>query len=123
MSLAIRFTPLTPELRRQIWLKLINRIDLLETECRAQLLERLNDIAQWPLNGRQIRNVLSMAESMALVREKRRGAMRFSHVEQVVDETLRFQGYFEDVYRESRSKLSETNKRSFREKRVTIARE
>ncbi|KAK8135621.1 hypothetical protein PG984_003561 [Apiospora sp. TS-2023a] len=118
VSLAVRFNPLTAELRRQIWLNFITRLDPVETRAREELLARLDDVQQWDLNGRQIRNILRMAQSIALAREKRRGAMRFAHVEQIVNETLRFQDYFEEEYRESRWKLEELDKgRKFQQKR------
>jgi len=117
VSLAVRYNPLTQELRRQIWLNFINRLDPLEAEAKTQLLERLDDIQEWEINGRQIRNILGMAQSIALAKEKRRGALRFSHVEKVANETLRFQDYFEEDYRESRSMLGDMRDRKFRERR------
>ncbi|KAK8001640.1 ATPAse AAA+ type core protein [Apiospora marii] len=118
VSLAVRFNALTADLRRQIWLNFLARLDPVEVQAREELLARLDDIQQWDLNGRQIRNILRMAQSVALAREKRRGAMRFAHVEQIVNETLRFQDYFEEDYRESRWKLEEIEKgRKFQQKR------
>ncbi|KAK7911166.1 p-loop containing nucleoside triphosphate hydrolase protein [Apiospora marii] len=118
VSLAVRFNALTADLRRQIWLNFLARLDPVEVQAREELLARLDDIQQWDLNGRQIRNILRMAQSVALAREKRRGAMRFAHVEQIVNETLRFQDYFEEEYRESRWKLEEIEKgRKFQQKR------
>ncbi|KAK8047867.1 hypothetical protein PG996_015931, partial [Apiospora saccharicola] len=123
VSLAVRFNHLTAELRRQIWLNFITRLDPVETQAREELLARLDDVQQWDLNGRQIRNILRMAQSIALAREKRRGAMRFAHVEQIVNETLRFQDYFEEEYRESRWKLEELDKgRKFQQKRSSARR-
>lgn len=118
VSLAVRFGPLTAELRRQVWLHFVARLDPAEVRAREELRARLDDVQQWELNGRQIRNVLRMAQSAARARERRRGAMRFAHVEHVVNETLRFQDYFEEEYRESRWKLEEIDKgRQFQQKR------
>jgi hypothetical protein len=122
VSLAVRFNPLTTELRRQIWLNFIERLDPLESTGKEQLLSKLNDISEWNLNGRQIRNILRMAQSIALARERRRGAMTFAHVEQIVNETLRFQDYFDEEYRESRSQLGGLNSRKFQEKQSFASR-
>ncbi|KAK8040996.1 AAA family ATPAse [Apiospora phragmitis] len=116
VSLAVRFSPLTAALRRQIWLNFITRLDPLELQGREELLARLDDVQEWDLNGRQIRNVLRMAQSIALAREKRRGAMSFAHVEQIVNETLRFQHYFEEGYRESRVELGQMETRKFQQR-------
>ncbi len=116
VSFAFRYNALTPELRRQIWLNFINRLDKSETTAKKELTENLESMKEWELNGRQIRNILRMSQSIALSRGKRRGAMNFAIVEQVANETLGFQGYFDEEYRESRSKLGDLSQRRFREK-------
>ncbi|KAK8035519.1 hypothetical protein PG993_010514 [Apiospora rasikravindrae] len=105
-----------------IWLNFITRLDPVELQGREELLARLDDIQEWDLNGRQIRNVLRMAQSIALAREKRQGAMTFAHVEQIVNETLRFQHYFEEGYRESRAELGQMEGRKFQQKRPLMHR-
>jgi AAA+ superfamily predicted ATPase len=118
VTLAIKYQPLTPRLRRQIWANFIERLSATEKEAKLELSERLDDIQEWDLNGRQIRNVITMAQSLALAERRIRGALRFEHVEQVAAETMRFQDYFDEEYRESRLKLGEMKSRGFQEKRV-----
>ncbi|KAK6081606.1 AAA family ATPase [Seiridium cupressi] len=117
VSLAIKFNLLNDDARRQIWLNFIKRLDDVDREGKMQLLERLDDIKLWQLNGRQIRNVLRMAQVIAISKEKRPGALSFKHVEQMALETLNFQHYFQEEYRESRSQLGDIDLR-FREKRI-----
>jgi hypothetical protein len=119
VSLAVKYNHLTPDLRGQIWLNFINRLEPEEAEGKAQLLEHLDDIKEWQLNGRQIRNVLRMAQAIALSKERRRGALTYQQVEQVANETLNFQYYFEEEYRESRSQLGDMKDRKFRQKRLS----
>lgn len=58
-----------------------------------------------------------MAQSIAFTEEKRREAMRFRHIERMVDETLNFEEYFEEGFKEARSHLRVVD-RTFRENRV-----
>jgi hypothetical protein len=118
VTLAIKYNSLTTLLRRQIWINFIERLGSVEKVAQDQLLERLDDIQEWELNGRQIRNVLTMAQSLAYAEKRIRGSLRYDHVEQVALETLRFQDYFDEEYRESRVKLGDMKDRGFREKRM-----
>ncbi|KAH8883295.1 P-loop containing nucleoside triphosphate hydrolase protein [Thozetella sp. PMI_491] len=117
IHIAIRYPDLTPDARRQIWEKFIYRIDALEGEGKAELLDHLDDMEAWPLNGRQIRNVLSIAESLSLTMHRRRGALRFSQVEKVANETIRFQDFFEDTSKERKSQLGDFGSRQFQERK------
>jgi hypothetical protein len=119
VSLAIKYNSLLPALRRQIWLNFITRLSDTEKVAKEQLLEHLDEIQEWELNGRQIRNVMTMAQSLALAENRMSGTLKLEHVEQVAAETLRFQDYFDEEYRESRVQLSDMKDRGFREKRLT----
>jgi len=120
ISLAVRYGPLTAEMRREIWLSFIQRLDQAEVEAKKQLIQHIDDLQSWDLNGRQIRNVLRMAQSIATSRGKRRGAMKLDHVVQVANETMRFQDYFDEETKESRTRLGDMN-RTFKEKRASFA--
>ena len=118
ISIAIKYRELDSQLRWRIWTNFIDRLDNSEAEAKEQLRANLEDIKEWELNGRQIRNVLTIAQSLALAEGRRRGALRFSHVEKVATETLNFQDYFEEAYRESRARLGEVTDRQFKEKKA-----
>ncbi|KAF2100848.1 P-loop containing nucleoside triphosphate hydrolase protein, partial [Rhizodiscina lignyota] len=65
IHIAIKYPHVTPEFRRRIWANFIERLDEREAQAKRELIEHLDDIQEWELNGRQIRNVLSIAESIA----------------------------------------------------------
>jgi hypothetical protein len=118
IHIAIKYNPLVPAVRRRIWENFIKRLDSRETEGKRELLDHLDDMEAWELNGRQIRNVLAIAESLALSKERRRGALRYSHVEAIANETINFEHVFEDLSREKRGQVGEINSRQFRERRI-----
>jgi hypothetical protein len=118
IHIAIKYNPLTPAVRRQIWENFINRLDKREAEGKEELIDHLDDIQEWELNGRQIRNILSIAESMALSQEHRRGALRYRHVEDVTNETINFDKFFEEAHKERKGQIGVINGRQFQEKRL-----
>src|SRR3712207_281124 len=67
IHLAVKFDELNETYRRQIWKGLVNRMSADDEETRNELLEEdnLNILAQHPLNGRQIYNILNIAQSLA----------------------------------------------------------
>lgn len=117
IQVAIKYNRLAPAVRRQIWENFIKRLDQREAEGKRELLDHLDDMQEWELNGRQIRNVLGIAESIALSEERRRGALRYSHVERIANETINFDRFFEDANREKKGQVGEINSRQFQEKR------
>ena len=117
IHIAIKYPALTSTFRRRIWIRFIQRLDDKETEAKRELEEHLDDLEKWELNGRQIRNVLSLAESIALNKERRRGALRFRHVEEVANATLDFQHFFDDAAKDRRSQVGDIGGRQFQERR------
>ena len=122
IHIAVRYEPLSEPAKRQIWKNFIERIDKSEVDGKAELREHLDDIATWPLNGRevcllnswscqlladppQIRNVLSIAQSIAYSEGRRRGALRYEHVERTANETIKFQDYFKKMDADNRASL------------------
>jgi len=118
IQIAIRLPDLGPESRRLIWSNMIRRLDADEEQGKAELMEHLDDMEQWELNGRQIRNVLTMAESLALGSQRRRGALRFKMVEEMANEAIRFRDFFEDGAQERKAQLGIVNPRQFQERRA-----
>ncbi|KAI7780369.1 hypothetical protein LA080_016093 [Diaporthe eres] len=118
ISIGVKFDHMSPETRKQIWTNFIGRFDSSNRVARDELTRRIEDIKKWPLNGRQIRNILRLAESLAFAQEKRRGALRFTHVERIATETLNFQEIFQEESSSSRSHLARIGNREFSEKRA-----
>ncbi|KAK3985455.1 putative atpase aaa+ type core [Cladorrhinum sp. PSN332] len=117
IQLAIRLPDLAASSRRQIWHNLINRLDPEEEFGKKELLDRLDELEKWELNGRQIRNVLSTAESFALGTQHRRGALRFKMVQNMANEVIRFHEFFEEGAHERKAQLGVINPRQFQERR------
>lgn len=121
ISIAIKYRELDIEVRQRIWTNFIDRLDDSESEAKAELRENIDTAAKWELNGRQIRNVLTIAQSIALAQGRRRGALRFSHVEKVALETLNFQDYFDEASHSNRLQLGEVaDRREFKQKTVIL---
>lgn len=104
MHIAIKFNPLGTNTRRAIWKAFIYRIDDTESIGKDELLDNIDTMSEWELNGREIRNVLTITQSMALAKRKRGGGLHFEHADRVADETMRFQGYFLKAEEENRYK-------------------
>ncbi|KAI9703001.1 MAG: hypothetical protein M1820_005992 [Bogoriella megaspora] len=111
IHVTIKYDPLTPDMRERIWTRFIDRLSDKEVIAKRELLNALPDIREWELNGRQIRNVLSIAESTALNEARRRGALRYSHVETVANESIEFMQFFDDDHKERKSYAKASEKR------------
>ena len=122
IHIAIKYPDLAPEMRRQIWQNFIDRLDERERLGKKELLEHLDDLQEWKLNGRQIRNIMTTAEAMALSLERRRGALRYQLVEEVANQTMNFQDLFGETEKEQKAQLGELNPRQFQERRVRALR-
>lgn len=118
ISIGVEFDHMKSDTRRQIWLNFLARFDSSNREARDELTDKIHVIERWELNGRQIRNVLRLAESLAFAEEQRRGALRFSHVERIATKTVNFQKIFQDESRSARSQLAGVGDYTFHEKRA-----
>ncbi|KAJ4301945.1 hypothetical protein N0V90_004041 [Kalmusia sp. IMI 367209] len=104
IHIAIKFNPLGTNTRRAIWKAFIERLDDTESIGKDELLDNIETISEWELNGREIRNVLTIAQRLALAKRKSGGGLRFEHVDQVADEVMKFQEYFLIAAEENRDK-------------------
>jgi SpoVK/Ycf46/Vps4 family AAA+-type ATPase len=102
IHIGIKFNPLRTHVRKAIWKAFIKRLDETESVGQDELLENIETMSEWELNGREIRNVLTIAQSLALSKRKSGGGLRYEHVDQVADETMRFQAYFSKAEEENR---------------------
>lgn len=95
IHLAFQYQALTIPSRRQIWANFINRLPDCETPGKTELLQNLDELEVKTLNGRQIRNVMFIAQSLAKSESANPGGLRFRHVEDALQQTATFQSYFE----------------------------
>ncbi|KAH7393971.1 P-loop containing nucleoside triphosphate hydrolase protein [Phaeosphaeria sp. MPI-PUGE-AT-0046c] len=104
IHIAIKFTPLKTNVRRAIWKAFIERLDESESIGQDELLDNLEALSELELNGREIRNVLTIAQSLALAKRKSGGGLRYEHVNQVADETINFRAYFRKAEEENKDR-------------------
>lgn len=88
--------------------------------AKQQLLDALDHLKRWELNGCQIRDVITMAQSWTLVEKRMTEALGLQHIELVAGQTPRVQYFFDEDYRESRFKLGGIKGRAFVEKRIGV---
>jgi hypothetical protein len=91
--------------RRKIWERFIKLIK--DREAQDELEEKMDYLKKLPLNGRQIRNIVNIAQTLAAGSPEGASALRFKHIQQAVDETLAFNNFF-----------SKNNKPNVRKSRV-----
>ena len=114
IHIALRFGHLIPPIRRQIWERFIQKLDPAEARAKKELLEKLDDLQDWELNGRQIRNVITIAQSLSLSTAKRQGALKYQDIEQVANQTIDFGDFFEKYSAERTGQLREGLGQKFR---------
>jgi SpoVK/Ycf46/Vps4 family AAA+-type ATPase len=90
ISYPVEFPELSQLDRHQIWTDFIKDMDLVSPHKRV-LLDETDRWAAAEINGRQIRNILSMAESLALG-DDRHARLTPDHVDKILDVTLEFSG-------------------------------
>ncbi|KAF5570830.1 aaa family atpase [Fusarium phyllophilum] len=122
IQLSLRYNDLEEGQRRQIWLNFINRLEKLEsqriiTQASGQSIDnilstpqtaprlgvdirsirdRLDDLAEAPLNGREIRNMISTARQLAVFRKEKLG---YQHLESVMAEAKKFGEYIKRLHK------------------------
>lgn len=118
ISIAIKYKELDQNTSRRIWENFTEPLDDSEAKVKEELRANLDNMKTWSLNGREIRNVIVIAQSLAWAQNRRKGVLRCDHVESVASQTLRFQDYYEQEKGDSRTKLAKAGTRDFHEKRV-----
>jgi hypothetical protein len=116
IQMAIEYKPLSVVTRRKIWTNIIKRVN--DKEAREELLEELDYLKRLDLNGREVQNIMRVAQSLALGRsdshdaglsgtvELKKGRLNISHIKKVAEEALSFQQYFKDGKETSQAQLA-----------------
>jgi hypothetical protein len=97
IRVALRYEPLSVQSRRMIWSNFFNMLldDDQDVGVNIPSLERrLDDLAKYKINGRQIRNVLLTARQLALHRQEN---LEWSHLQQVLKLSDSFNKYLNEV--------------------------
>jgi AAA+ superfamily predicted ATPase len=92
IQLAVEYKQLGINSRRKIWEAFIGTLP--SQEERDELEQYIDVWKTHPLNGRQIRNVMNLARSLALNDVASGRTLGNEHVEQAIEETVKFQELF-----------------------------
>jgi hypothetical protein len=98
-----------------VWLNFINRLSESESQAKEDLEDRVDEMARWDLNGRDIRNIMGLAQSIALTEGGRAGSLRFNHIKQVADGIQVFHEAFQQNEQESKEKMAALSHRRGRD--------
>jgi hypothetical protein len=104
IQVALEFTDLKPKGRSKIWRGLLeSRRKTIDPDALEAILKRVDQLASANLNGRQIRNVLNIAEGYAFNEFGKPGMMQFEHVQNAVKAALEFQRFFDKAREKNRT--------------------
>ncbi|KAI3320957.1 hypothetical protein HD806DRAFT_504100 [Xylariaceae sp. AK1471] len=97
IQIGIGFKDLTPAVRKEIWLSLLDLNKDASTDLHAlnEIKDKLETLAKWELNGREIRNVLNVADAYAYREFKMPGRMSYGHVDKAVRAAVEFKQLLE----------------------------
>ena len=96
IHIALHYEDLKPRSRRQIWSNFLARLDGTEEgENLDDIRDRLDELANHKLNGREIRNALSTARQLASHECKKMG---WEHLELAIKTANDFGKYLKDFH-------------------------
>ncbi|KAL2799686.1 P-loop containing nucleoside triphosphate hydrolase protein [Aspergillus keveii] len=100
-QLTLHYPILDKPSRRRIWSNFITSLHRTNPEAKAdQILERLEELGTFKLNGREIRNSIRTAMLLA---EFRGESLHYSHLQDVIDVSNEFEQYLCDTHGHSAS--------------------
>jgi hypothetical protein len=97
IQIGIGFQKMTQDIRAKVWVQLLalnGRDKTIGPEAMEDVTRKLS---KCDLNGRQIRNVLNVAEGLAFNEYGAAGKLRYSHIKEAVDAAMEFQKLLEDA--------------------------
>ncbi|KAL6355939.1 hypothetical protein LRP88_09523 [Fusarium phalaenopsidis] len=97
IQLALRYEKLQGSQRKQIWRNFLERLKEIGEEDKIDfddIVLNLDELARYPMNGRQIRNSITTARQLAKYRGK---MMTFSHLKRAIKIADKFDRYIADV--------------------------
>jgi SpoVK/Ycf46/Vps4 family AAA+-type ATPase len=96
ISYPIHFEELSQEDRRQIWIGFIEHLSTLD-RYKKELLQEVDKWSEAEINGRQIRNIFTMAENLCSS-DGKSGRLTAEHIDKILDVTLEFTEYNRNKY-------------------------
>lgn len=97
IQIGISFKNMTPAIRSQIWQQLLalnGRDKIIGPQAVEDVKQKLG---KFELNGRQIRNVLNVADGLAFNEYGESGKLKYSHIREAVESAVEFQNMLEDA--------------------------
>ncbi|KAF3017117.1 hypothetical protein E8E14_009351 [Neopestalotiopsis sp. 37M] len=110
ISLALRYEKLTQVQRKQVWWNFIRRLEDLGEQDSVDLENlklHIDELASYPMNGRQIRNSISTARQLALYKKTR---MTSTHLRRSITLANKFDDYLGEVRMGEMSNAEEAKK-------------
>ena len=107
INLAYEYPKLNRLQRREIWASFIKNLPEHEETAKREMKAQLDNLARLDLNGRQIRNIIFTARSLA---HNNSDGQPFSyvHVKQIIDHTDKLQQFFGKGKEEASKRLGES---------------
>jgi SpoVK/Ycf46/Vps4 family AAA+-type ATPase len=101
VQLTLHYPTLDEPSRRRIWSNFITRLHRTNPEAKAdQILDKLEELGTFKLNGREIRNSIRTAMLLA---EFRGESLQYGHLQDVIDVSNEFEQYLCDTHGHSAS--------------------
>lgn len=106
IQIALHYPELTAEKRQEIWHNLLNSNLIDCTEEDKDIIENcLPQLAEYQLNGRQIRNTVKLSGFAAAAEFLSDGKVKLKHIKSALEDTLAFQGYIDDGKKDMKNKI------------------
>lgn len=93
IQIGVGFDHMTPEIRYEVWRRLLVLNGRDKAIGQAGLREVEHKLSKYQLNGRQIRNVLNVAEGLAY---EASSELEYKHIREATEATVEFQKYLEE---------------------------
>jgi len=107
IQVAIEYDALAPKARSKVWRGLLDsRSSTIDQSSLQNIRQKVDTLANSNLNGRQIRNVLNIAEGLAFNEFEESGMMNYRHVEKAIKAALEFQRFFDKARSKSKDERS-----------------
>ncbi|CAG8416467.1 unnamed protein product [Penicillium salamii] len=108
VQLTLHYPDLDESSRRRIWSNFITRIHHTNPHAKAdQILEKIDELAKFELNGREIRNNL---RTSILLAEFRGHPLQYSHLMDVIDVSNEFMQYLRDIHGHTASEWAKSQR-------------
>lgn len=106
IQIGIGFKSMTSDIRAKVWTQLLTLNGRDKTIGPEALKKVQTELSKYDLNGRQIRNVLNVAEGLAFQEDGETGKLRYAHIKQATKAAAEFQKMLEES--KSMMKLEQT---------------